>query len=233
MQNRMFMTCGLAVLVCGFWSAPLGAEPLTDCQLSQQLRYALGFGPKELAALNVDGATQTAIAVAAQLHVQQNRPTLEPLILAIITARQNAFRLYELNEEVMAADQSLITAIDSLAESCSTLVAALRNLMTPDQRTKHTRIDSNRLLEPALALLDLTSQQRTELQTAQRTRDLVFRHHKDRKNPVKMSDARQAFEAAVEAALSPEQESERTLLQNTLNEHATARGAFEETVCGS
>ena len=118
MKRLRWTACCVSVCLTTILSVPALAQEgsIPACQLGLELRNALGFGPKVMAALGVDAATYDAIALAATNFCDQNRATIEPLLADVRSAEQDAFRQYELNsEQVETADEAVLTAIDALA----------------------------------------------------------------------------------------------------------------------
>jgi hypothetical protein len=186
-----------------------------------------------MAALGVNSQTLQSIVYQAETYCSQNRATVEPLLAAIETARENRFRAYEQGTATGDDDQALITAIAALAEVSSTPINTLKQYLSSPQQSIFDRIVANRLLDPALAILDLNSQQRSDLRSAQRTRDLTLKHHKDRKDLVACKSATDTFGGAVTTALTENQETEYGTNNTNSASHFGANLAVEEQVCAN
>jgi hypothetical protein len=230
--GKMMCLASVGLVVCA-WTSAWADEPppIPVCRLGAELRSAMGFGPQVLAALGVDEQTHNAIAAAADTYSQQNRQTVEPLLTAIREARQNAFRQYELAGDTIATDQTLNDAVAALATAAGGTGSTLDNLLTTQQRALRAHVAANRILEAPLCLLDLTAQQRSDLAAAQRTRDLVLRHHKDRKNLILVKAAHEAFKTSVVTILTAEQKTQYEALLANQNQHLGEFQAREEARC--
>jgi hypothetical protein len=222
----VWLTAGLAAPA---W-AQEGAVPAS--QLGLELRAALGFGPKGLAALGADAQTHESIVLTAADFCEQNRQTIEPLLDEVRLARQEAFRQYELNsDQVEDADEALLAAIDDLGSACADLVETLDGLLSTEQAGFRGQLATNPLLDVPLALLDLTEGQFDQLRAAQRERDLVFKHHRKRKDLAAVKEAYDTFEAAVAQILTPEQQTAYAAFTDSLLRNIGAVRAREETLC--
>ena len=233
-MNRLGkMTCLACVCLAATFLTSAWADepPVPVCELGLQLRDALGFGPVVLAALGVDEQTHNAIAAAADTYCQQNRETVEPLLTAVYGARYDAFCQYELGEDVLTTDQALDDAIAALASPCGETAATLDSLLTTEQQVMRAHVAANRMLEPPLCLLALSDQQRSDLLAAQRTRDLVMRHYRDRTNLALVKAAHDAFQISVTAILTSDQMAEYESLLGNLHEHFGEFQAREEARC--
>ncbi len=201
------------------------------CKLGLELRVALGFGPDVLAAMEVDADTHTSIIAVSWYFCQENRETVEPLLETVRTVGKNAFRQYELGGDVATTDQTLTNAIDSLASACSNVITDMDGELSAEQKTLRGHVADNRLLDVRICLLDLTGEQRSTLRAAQRTRDLVIRHHKQRKDLAAVKDAHEAFEDAVAETLTTEQWTQYESLTDALLENMADAMAREQTSC--
>lgn len=205
---------------------------LTDEQLGCHLRDALGFDARTLSCLGAPSNTYQLIAAEATLFCDQNRATVEPLIGAFLTAKAAAHRAYESGGEVSSADSALIEAIEELAAESGTAVSEMEGHLTTDQRTSRARVDDNRLLDPTIAILELTSEQRNDLRNAQRTRDLVLRNHCGRKSLTECASAMSAFGVAVDEVLTENQESALAAARTTMWTYLAAAQAHDESLMG-
>jgi len=233
-MNRLGKMTSLAcacLVVMVLTSARADEPPVPVCQLGLQLRNALGFGPIVLAALGVDEQAHNAIAATADSFCQQNREAVEPLLTAVYGARYDAFCQYELAEDVVASDQILDSAIAALAAACEEATAPMDNLLTTEQQALRAHVAANRMLEAPLCLLALSDQQRSDLVAAQRTRDLVLRHYKDRTNLALVKAAHDAFQISVTAILTTDQMAQYESLLGNLHEHFGEFQAREEARC--
>jgi len=234
MKRIRRMACWMGVCWMAVLAVPALAQEgsLPACQLGLELRNAMGFGPKVLAALGVDAATYDPIALAATSFCEEHRATIEPLLAAVRDARQDAFRQYELNsDQIETADEALQTAIDALAAQCGDLVSLLDSHLSMMQSTTRANLAEHPLLDPTLALLDLTTEQYTQLLSAQRARDLVFKHHQQRKDPVAVKEAYDAFETAVTQILTSEQQTAYADFTNALLQNIAPLMTEEDTLC--
>ena len=203
------MACWASVWLTAALSVPTLAQEgsIPACQLGLELRNALGFGPKMLAALGVDAATYDSILSAATTFCDENRATIEPLLAAVRAAEQDALRQYELNtDQIATADEAVLTAIDALAAQSEEVVSLMDGYLTEGQAAARANAAANGLLEPALAMLDLSAEQYAQLLAAQRDRDRVFDHHQQRKDPVALADAYGTFQTAVAQILTADQQ---------------------------
>lgn len=198
----------LAILTVALMSNAVRAET-SSCILGQRLRAALGFGSQELAAMGVASNNQTSIINAATTFCDQNRETIEPLITAYISARQAMQLAYENGDDPTSTDAALLTAMANLESASSTIITSMCGHLSGEQQTVQAQLAANRLLDTSIALLDLSSEQRTALRAAQRTRDAVMRHQKTRKNASAVAEAHADFEAAVAGVLDGSQETQR------------------------
>lgn len=209
------------------------AQEPTDCELGQQLRNALGLGAMEMAALGADAATRQAVQLVAEQFYQQNSSTIEPLIDAAKEATAQAFRAYELGAaDIEAKDQACTDALAALVSACGSLITTMNGSLTAQQQTLHGRRLANPLIDSGLCLLELTTQQRSAIRTAQRARDEVLRHHKLRKNLSKVRQAHEAFETALGTILTTAQQTERGQQASTRQQNLNDAMVFEETGCG-
>jgi hypothetical protein len=209
----------------------LAEDPIPACQLGQRLREALGFGPRVLAALSVEEAEHNAIAAAAESFCNNNRETIEPLLAAVATARSNAFRAYELGEDVTVTDQALSNAVSSLESACGDVITTMRNSLSGGQQTLQAHVSANGLLDAPLCLLDLTEPQRSDLLAAQRARNLAMRHHKLRKHLKRVKAAFTTFQAAVTSVLVTEQATQYESLATALKQNLAAALGREAVLC--
>ena len=148
------------------------------------------------------------------------------------SAEQDAFRQYELNsEQVETADEAVLTAIDALAAQSGEIVALMDSHLTEGQAAARANAAANVLLDPTLAILDLTTEQYAQLRSAQRDRDRVFKHHQQRKNPVAVADAYATFETAVTQILTADQQSAYAGFANALPENILPLMPEEDTLC--
>jgi hypothetical protein len=216
-------------LALGCWSGPLQAETSAE-QLGCQLREALGFDAKTLSALAVPSNHYSLIAAEATTFCNGNRETIEPLIAAAMAARSAAMTAYQSEGDVVAADEDWIEAIQALRAQCNSVVADMEEHLTGGQQTQRSRVDANRLLDTTIALLDVTSEQRTALRSAQRTRDQVLRHHKSRKDLTAVKAALEAFETSVSATLDASQETARSELASTMANYQVAAQVHDESL---
>ncbi len=229
-MNRIHKILWAGCVVLGVFT-PAMADEIPACRLGGELRDALGFGPQVLAALAVDETTHINIAGAAETWCGQNRETVEPLLTAVRTAKKNAFRQYELGGQTATTDQALIDAIASLASSCSTVISTMDNHLSVEQRALRGHTGDNCLLDSPLCLLELTEQQRTDLRSAQRTRDLVIKHHKNRKDLAAVKDAHADFVTAMTATLTQAQQTQHQTRVSAQRQHLGGVMAREETFC--
>lgn len=211
----------------------LYGDEIPTCKLAARWRSALGFDGPQMAALGVNSETLQSIVAQAESYCSQNRGTVEPLLAAIQSARQNRFRAYELGTATNDDDQTLLNAISALAEVSSTPISTLKQYLSTPQQSLFDRIAANRLLDPALAIIDLTSQQRSDLRSAQRTRDLTLKHHRNRKDLVACKSASDTFNVAVATALTDDQETEYETNQTNASNHFGANLTVEEQVCAN
>lgn len=228
-QGRWWWAMASVLVLAG---AARADDPIPACRLGLELRNALGFGPKVLAALGVDAATYDPIALAATSFCEEHRATIEPLLEAVRDARQDAFRQYELNsDQIETADEVLLTAIGVLAAQSGDIVGLMDGYLSSEQSTTRAYLAEHPLLDPTLALLDLTTEQYNELLTAQRDRDLVFKHHQQRKDLVLVKDAYDAFEAAVAQILTPDQQAAYSDFTDAMLQNLVPLMTEEDTLC--
>lgn len=196
-------------------SAVSATEPVaTPAELGKSLRTAIGLGTQACALLGMSGEEYTALAEAVSTHIQANRATVEPLIEAVAAARKDLLRAYEVGAEVIETkEQALITATNALATGCQSLLTSVSNGMPAGRATAFARAAQNRLLDSRVALLDLTSEQRTALRSAQRDRDSVLLHHQKRKNHQAIKAAMEAYESAVTSILTEPQRTARAQME--------------------
>ncbi len=217
-----------SLIVMGIGAIAHGDPTFTVGQLGCQLRRALGFDAQTLSALGVDSGTYGSVVAAATSYCESHRETIEPLLAAVRIARAEAFQAYEKGEDTIAKDDALLSAIDSLANASGDAVTTMTNLLTSEQRTQFARIADNRLLDFSLALLELTSEQRSGLRAAQRTRDLVLRNHSVRKDLQACKTANEQFATATNSILTNEQRNTRTQLIETMWSHWQAAQVSDE-----
>lgn len=207
-------------------------QQFTDCQRGEQLRDALGLGLMELASMGADATTRQAVQQAAEEFYQENHVTIEPLLDAAMEAKEQAFRAYELDaEDIEAKDQACTDALAALVSACGQLITTMDGSLTETQQSLHARGLANPLMDSGLCFLDLTSQQRSDIRTAQRARDEVLRHHKLRKNLSKVRQAHAAFETALDSILTSGQKTERQSLATTRHQNLHDAMVFEEAAC--
>ena len=230
--RRMVYAAYLCVLLGMTSSLCADGGETPACALGSELRKAVGFGPCVLATLGVDAENHAAIATLATTYCNQHRETVEPLIEAVTNARANAFRQYETNGDVESADQAVINAANALAASCSSVVTSMHNELSARQKTLRARFAANPLLDVNLGLLDLTEAQRNTLRTAQRTRDLIHKHHKNRKNLNHVRQAQEIFETSVAEVLTTEQGTLSATLLSTMQQNIGDITDREKTLCG-
>ncbi|MCG8409299.1 MAG: hypothetical protein MI923_29190, partial [Phycisphaerales bacterium] len=201
---------GVGVLASSASIARADLSGLSNCEFAKLLRQAIGLGPSELAAMAVSTTDCNTIAAAAETHCTTNRTTLEPLLEAVEDAMQAAFRAYELKaEDIATKDQACRDAIDALEAQCGSLLTTVYNTLDSTQETSHSRRCERPLMDVDVAMLDLTTQQRDDIRTAQRTRDKVLRHHKDRKDLPSAKQAFDDFETELASVLTTAQENAR------------------------
>ena len=229
--RRPACTVSIVVATALTLAASAQAQETPACELGRQLRQALGFGPHVMAVLEVDAQTHAAIVAEAEDYCAVNRERVEPALAAWDQARRDAYRQYELNGNVATADQTLLAAVAALRVCCSDAIADMGGYLTVDQADLLANLAANELLDPDLALLDLTAQQRSHLAAAQQARDLVLKHHKDRKNPSAVSDAWIDFEDVVYATLTVEQQAEYEDLADARGANLADTLATEESAC--
>ena len=207
-------------------------DPIPACRLGYELQQALGFGAQQLAALGVNASAYQSIALAAEGFCEQNRNTVEPLLAALREARGNAASQYESGSDAVAtADQTAIDAIDGLTEVSSSIITTMRGYLSTEQQSAHANIASNRLLDPRLAGLSLSTEQRTSLRTAQRARNSVLRHHKLRANPANLKTAIATFEAAVSGILDSNQRNQYQQAAEWLHANDVSIAIAQEQNC--
>jgi len=217
MTKGMMSPLAIAMLIAFVCAPSIDAFAETPaCELGKELRTALGLGPMELAAMGVDEAHETSIINAATDYCDLNRETIEPLIVAVQTARQTTMGNYETGASVDDSDNALVSAIADLAAAAGDAVSTMQGSLNGNQQTWQSNVQANLLLDTSIAALDLTSEQRTSLRAAQATRDLVGRHHKNRKNYAMVGSAAATFEEAVAGILNETQQSQRASLQSAL-----------------
>lgn len=239
MIRRRILLGVVSVLASGALAASATAQqPIPTCRLAQELRQALGFGAREMAALGVNGSAFADIASAALTHIQNNRQTLEPLLDDLRDAKADLFRAYELFDHdtgdetaILAAEQALDTAVNSLAAATSGINTTMTGQLPFALASNQARLASNRGLDASCALLDLTAQQRTVILAAQRERDEVLKHHKLRKNLPRCAIAWGDCGEAIDAVLTAAQRTE--LQQNGANLRDSLVGLLvvEEAAC--
>ncbi len=228
--RRSQLRWNLAALLVAL--TPMVAQAQTTaCTLGRDLRAALGFGAQELAALGVASNTQSSIHTAAATFCDQNQGTIEPLIATYKSARQAAFLKYESGEDTTTTDEALQTAISALESASSSVITTMRGLLSSEQQTAQARLTANRLLDTSIALLNLTTEQRTALKAAQRTRDAVMRHHKDRKNCQAVASAQETFNATVASALDGSQETQHDAYASAQRENLASAQSTESNLC--
>ncbi len=231
-RSRIYL-CSLFLLIPVFIVSPvsLADEQAPVCKLGAELREATGFGPMVLAALGVDAQTHAAIAGAADAYCETNRQTVEPLLVALRTARQEAMKAIEKNEDVATKEAAVADAMSSLRTAASSVVTTMRSHLTQDQQARIDQWAANARLDAPLCLLDLTSQQRQTLLAAQIARDLVALHPKMRKNIAAVNTARATFEDVVTATLTQEQQATLASFKTALRENLVTILQREESRC--
>lgn len=201
-----------------------------DDQLAGELREALGFGARTLGALGMSSTPYAQIAADAASFVEGNRQTIEPLVNAVTEHKRAIVRATETQGDVAAAEQAYLTTVGVLADACTTVIETMEGRLSEPQQEKRARTTDNRLLDPTLALLELTSQQRADLLAAQHARDQVLRHHKSRKDLVAVQAALATFTQAVAGVLTENQEAELATLEGNLRAQWTTLADHDETV---
>ena len=187
----------------------------TVAEIGMSLRCALGLDVQTCALLGLSAEQYEAIITATNGYCETNRATIEPLMEAMTAAKKAVDRAYELgDEDIVIREEALVTAINALAQSVSTCLSNVGSTLGTERTAKFTRIASNRLLDPGVAMLELTTEQRTSLMAAQRDRDRVLRHHQKRKDPKAVHAALSAYDTAVESILSQSQRAERTQMKS-------------------
>ena len=232
-MNRIFIGWFGALALVGI--ASVGTQEASAvtpaCRLGRDLRTALGFGSVELTAMNVDQATETSIINAATSFCDQNRETIEPLITAYRTAKQQATLNYEMGLDTTNSDQSLLDAIADLEAESSDVISTMQDSLSSNQQSLQTLVASHHLLEPSIGLLDLTSQQETTIRAAQRTRDAILRHHKSRKDGRIIAAAQAAFESVLASTLTEAQVTQRNGLSVTIRQHLDDVESVQSGLC--
>ena len=194
----------------------------TVAEIGLSLRCALGLDVQTCALLGLSAEQYEAIITATNGYCETHRATIEPLIEAMTTAKKAVDRAYELcDEDIAVKEEALITSIHALAQSVSTCLSGVATTIGAERTAKFARIASNRLLDPGVAMLELTPEQRTSLMAAQRERDRVLRHHQKRKDAGSIQGALAAYETAVESILSPSQRTERTQMRSAAAQRVT------------
>lgn len=201
------------------------------CQLGLELRQALGFGCREMAALGVTGTAYGEIVSVANTYCDQNRETVEPLLAALRTARQDAQAAYETGEATSGDDEAVLTALGNIATAASTVAESMRSHLSEGQQPKQLRIAANAGLDTRFVMLDLATEQRSALRTAQRARDLVLMNLKDRKRSLSVQAAVQGFAEAAQFVLDSEQESDAAAFAESLDEHDAALREIDQQSC--
>jgi len=203
-------------------------EPPTAGELAAQLRGARGLSAGEAALVGLTGEQYGQVVSAAETFVTANRQAIEPLLNAVAVARKNVVLAYEQNSEDIGEKEQLLLAATSALESASAaMLASAHAAMGTESTSKHARLGQNRLLDPSVALLDLTDPQKTAVRAAQRDRDRVLRHHRDRKNPHAVKQALDSYETAIQATLTEPQRTERQQLIAAASTHLPAILAAE------
>lgn len=230
----------VAALLLGVSSNHASGQVEPTCLLAQELRAAFGFDARTLATLDVSTATFTSVLNAALTHVDQNRETLEPLILAVREARQDVFKAYEsFDHDAEEPDDTAIDAAETaLASARSALKAAVQShldamtaLLPAAKQTVHARVEANATLDRPSSLLDLTAEQRSAIQDSQRVRDKVARHCKLRKHYARVASAHQDHNSAVEAELTGAQQAALIQLNADFASGFAALKASEDATC--
>ncbi|MCK6486258.1 MAG: hypothetical protein L6R00_19220 [Phycisphaerae bacterium] len=194
------------------------------------LRQALGYGPRELAALGVSSAAQVSLANAAIEFGVQNSEQVDPLLAALDAARRAAFREYERDGDAAAADEAVQSALTPLVSACGSAIESMNAFLSTPQAVMQARLSTNSPLAAPLGLLDVSDDQRAALTAAQRQRDAVSKNHRLRKDPGAVEDARTAFAAAVDGLLTEEQRQEHDSLQASLAANLAEAMQTEDTV---
>jgi hypothetical protein len=232
MKTRIgIYTCVLGLGICLQTTSLLYGDEIPACRLGAEWREALGFGGAQASAMGVNSEMLQTIEGAVESYCSQNRGTVEPLLATIRTARENRFRAYELGTATSENDQTLIDAIAELATTCSATVTSIRNNLSAGQKTLFDRIAANRLLDPELAIINLSSEQRSALKSAQRTRDLTLMHHKNRKDLGACRSAMETFGTSVTSTLTANQPAEYETNQTSSSNNFGANLAVEEQAC--
>lgn len=208
------------------------ASAATAGELGCRLRDALGFDARTLSCLGVEAQTYSLIDSDAESFCDTNRATVESLIDAVTAAKGAALAAYEKGEDVATADQAVISAVGALAAECGDVIGSMSARLTDQQRSSQANVTANRLLDPAIALLELSSEARDTLRAAQRTRDLVLKGHASRKDLTACAEAVSEFDAVVEATLPIGQQTERTGFQTTQWSHWADAQALDESQMG-
>jgi hypothetical protein len=234
-MNRIGRTaCFVGMCLTAIVSVPAVAQEgsIPACQLGLELRNALGFGPKVLAVVGVDAATYDSIVLAATSFCDSHRATIEPLLADVRSAQQDAFRQYELNsDQIETADGAVLSAINVLAAQSGEVVGQMDGYLTTQQAAQRANAAANVLLDATLAVLDLTQEQYSQVLSAQRDRDRVFKHHQQRKDPVAVKEAYDAFVTAIGSILTSEQQTAYAGFANTLSQNIGPLTTEEDTLC--
>lgn len=209
-------------------AAPLRGEQ-TDAELGIELRDALGFGSQAMSALGVTGETYGLLVSDAETSCSQNRETVEPLLTAVRVARCARMGAYENAGDIETAEQTFTEAVQSLSSACATVKATMTGRLSQPQQAKQARFAASLLLDPALALVDLDSEQRQSILSAQRTRDQVLKHGRQRKDLEAVAAAMATYRAAMMAVLSQGQEEELATLETSLRANAATAQANDES----
>lgn len=226
MRRSTFFTILFGVLAT---AVPLRGE-VSSSRLGLELREAIAFDAATMAALEVGISTYTSIASIATDYCNTQRATIEPLLAAVRTARQNLLLANESGDDPTIAERALQDTLTAVAAATTSVRADMDALLTTDQQTRRPRVMEDRSLEATVALLDLSNSQRAELHAIQRARDAALRHHRNRTSPDKLRQARTEYESAVAAVLTADQRASRQPMVAALATNIKALRALDATL---
>lgn len=232
-MKSLFVSVMTAVLLV--FTSSLNADEvaeMSNCVFAGRLRRAIGLGPQDSAILGISLETHGTIVGDVESFCTENRETLEPLLTTFFASQGDAMHAYELAaEDIADKDSAYVSANDALIQACDDLITTVNARLTTNQRTQWENRRSHPLLDSTVAALTLDSEQVSNIQTAQRTRDQTLRHMSNRKNLTASATATQTFETALAGILNEGQETTLAAAREALADDVAGIAADEEVHC--
>lgn len=217
---------GVFVIIPLAQSYQQGPPPMGDPSIGLFIRDVIGFGHADaLPALMGDGLHRQMIN-HARIFTAEDQPALGVLMEHYRSAEKELRRCITWGEDTEEAYGQLQGARQAVAAVVGPLLQILIDGMPPGQNDLPPLVQLNIELDPEMRTLDLTIAQRRAVVAAQRERDRIVLNARFMYAQRRRTEAKEAFEQALQAVLTPDQlsvvQANRQLIQTRLLEMATA-----------